>query len=646
MIAVDLDEAAHGAYACSKYLGDVFAGKPERVAGEIRDDAALLASAPKEALIREAVPHGVGDFSAAVGASAAVLPLAGLAIHAGIHEIRDARGQLRDCAGRERRLRDALRVAEALTPVVPETANEAALLRQARKDNGFSRRLALKDLGIGISSALSGAAIALKSSLDIGFKSALAAVQKKFSLLDAAQQGTQIGTAGMVAGAAGTLVLSPLAGLFATTLGISFVRKSASKHRQLKRDVALARQDLQINLALLDASGKEEPRHVRYAEFIRRQADKRIQFFRGFRRWNKAFLLGSGLYAASATTKMAVTAAALAGVGAAASNPVGLGVLLGLGVLGALIMGGASLSFLTGHDRQGRFSRHTGQDHPDVDREFLASLDLYRKPAPEGSPTSDAGLRWSVSGLDTRARCLEALDARKEALRTLLRGAADANGKLPPGDPAHHVWSKLACGLRTGTQFLHTLVTKGDAARARIDARATRLAHRRDLGSGQLDAWLGTPQGHEALLGFVEADLRARAGYLSHKLAVRLDIQERTGIEMPADADDAAKSRLQDLIAFLSEQDGLIERDQAELERCRALLAQADRCRTPFDGAENPDAAAERARFLGNLCEYFGVLSEPEPEAGQGGSSRLLSRTLARDLGRDVKNARGVSTLR
>ena len=66
MIAVDLDEAAHGAYASVKYLADGFGGKPDALAQTLKADASLLVATPKQALMKEIVPSGTTDFAAGV----------------------------------------------------------------------------------------------------------------------------------------------------------------------------------------------------------------------------------------------------------------------------------------------------------------------------------------------------------------------------------------------------------------------------------------------------------------------------------------------------------------------------------------------------------------------------------------------------
>ncbi|MES2830531.1 MAG: hypothetical protein V4695_00895 [Pseudomonadota bacterium] len=644
LVPVDLDEAAHGTYAATKYIVDGASGGPAQIGQQLKQDALLAAVKPKDSLIKDIVPDGVADFSAGVAASVGVLPLAALAIHAGIHEIKDANYQLKSLDRRGKALDDDVAILENLKNVVPDIEEEIARADATRQNIDFAKRLAHTDRGIGVSSVLSGSAIAVKSTMDIGLKTTLVGLQKKFSLLDIAQQGTQIGTAGLVTGAAGTLVLGPLAGIFATTLGVFFVKKSTTKHRQLKTEFALAKQQIAANMALNKTAGMTQAHHATYNEFILRQGEKRISFFKKFGNWNKAFLSGSGLYAASATTKMVVASLALAGVGVAAANPVGLGIILGVGIVGALIMGGASLSFFYGHEKQGRYSKHTSKDHPDVDRELLSSLEFFRVLSPNGKPDPAAALTWSALGLNTRASCLQRLDVRKQSLTTFVAQAAEANGKTPPRDPKNHIWNKWFTGIRTSASYATTLAATLSPAQARLAARDKRMQARRDLGSRQLENWIGSAEGSEALLRFAKNDLDAKTAYLQEKIAVRLDLANQKLPLIPEEPSEDAQAVLEAYTSYLAKQDALIEKDQAELERSQAMLAQIERVQlaeklSPESSEANGMDQAERANLLGNLVEYFGLpASTPENTS----SERTLSKLLTKEIYKDTKEARGV----
>ncbi|HEX4879344.1 MAG TPA: hypothetical protein VFV39_05820, partial [Limnobacter sp.] len=67
-IVIDLDEAAHGAFASSKDLHDVAKGRPEAVVESFKADAAEMAQQPIQYLGNQLTHGGVAEFSTAVGA--------------------------------------------------------------------------------------------------------------------------------------------------------------------------------------------------------------------------------------------------------------------------------------------------------------------------------------------------------------------------------------------------------------------------------------------------------------------------------------------------------------------------------------------------------------------------------------------------
>jgi hypothetical protein len=631
-IAVDLDEAAHGVYASTKYMVDLMSGNPAAISHELQNAATLLATSPRDSLIKDIVPDGAVEFGVGVGAGVGVLPLAALAIHAGIHEMQDANAQLLVLKKKDASIQSGLALTTLLKDIRSDAKAQTTFFHQAKADLDFAKTLAHNDMGIGATSFLSGSVIALKAGTDIAVKTTLVGLEKKFTLLDIAQQGTQIGLAGLVTGAAGTLVLGPLAGIFATGLGVYFVRKATSKRAQLKRDFVLAKQHISSSLHTLNLTGESKARHEIYAKFIERQGVKRIDFFKRFGRWNKSFLAGAGLYAATATTKLVVVSLALAGIGALASNPVGLGVLLGVGIVGSLIMGVSSLAFFSGHGKQGRYSKQTSNEHAGVDRDFLASLDLVKEVG-EGRPIDQKGaIDWLTRGLDARSACLQWLDVRKQGIHEFVKLAAESSKKLPPNSPKNHLWGKWWSGARTAASYASTLATTANAGEARQAARITRMNVRRDLGSRQVENWLGDNSGETAFFQFASKDLSAKADYLTLKLKNRFDMVDQSSPNLPEVAHKESADILNAYIRHLANQDAAMEKDQAELELCRALLDQ-------IDTASRVTNDEHRSRLMKNLGDYFGAPATLPKDVS---AERLISKVMVRELKKDVKEARGV----
>ncbi|MFN7835005.1 MAG: hypothetical protein ACK5NY_04325 [Burkholderiaceae bacterium] len=651
VIAVDLDEAAHALYAVSRYVTDVIQNGPSSLPQAVRDDAQALGENPLHAFRNEMLPHGVADFVAAVTASLGVLPLAGLAISAGVHEIQHAAAALKKLGKTEAQLREKQIILERLGNTLLTSGYAKELRAQARKDLSFAKKLARSDFGIGLSSALSGTAIAAKSIIDLVVNAAAVALTKKFIVTDMVNQYAGIGLAATISGAAGTLVFGPLAGVFAASLGVFFVRKSTAKLSQLRQDFKSTQADLRW---LLGPTEQNDPVAKAYKAFIEKQGKKRISFFKRFSRWNKVFMTGSGLYAASATTKMVVASVALAGIGALSITPVGWA-LLGVGIVGAVVMGVGSLMFFKGHPIQGRYSGHTAADHSSIDREFLASLDRLPMSVEK---TPQAAFDAATVGFNLRAQCLQWLDTRKKALEVFIKKAAVANdklppvfankaavakGKRPPRHPQVHVWHKLFCLARVGYRYSVVLAATFSHKQAVERSRSERMSSRRDLGSRHIEAWIETEEGLTALLELAEKDLNAKAVYLEKKLQVRLKVfAESSVVVSGASVSDLSYQAYRQL---MSEQDEGVERDQANYEKCRTLLKKVEvfksslAASSPANSSTAANSLNARQQLLRGIGEYFGMSVQVSPDVSP---SRLLSKLLAKDLYKDIKNCRGI----
>ncbi len=452
-IAVDLDEAAHGAFAVIKHLKDVAQGNPERVVKSFEHTAADWGTSPTQYLGKELTESGVAEFASSVGAAGFLLPLAGMAVKAGIEEWQHGNHQLRQLKTLRDGQNDALGSLVAAEHVLPGKPMQARIQAQEIRLEKTQQALkeAQKTKQIGFASAASGLSIGLKASSDIALKASLGikgAVTGKgfFALNETAQVGTAAAGAAVGLGVAGTLVLGPAAGFFATALGAFFTKKTLTKLKQLRSDFEILKSDIRAHA--IARSDQANPQAIALNHFLMRQGEKRIGFFQHFSRWNKAFMVGSGLYACSAATKAVVAGLAIGGVAAAASNPIGLAVISAVGIFGSVAMGIASLSFFRGHGKQSKYSNATAADHEWVDRQLMTDLHGIR-PTAHIPPTLEAVLNGATlapsshPGFDMAGACLKYLDTSKAALKEFLGHAADAEKKHSPLDKNITWWKQI-----------------------------------------------------------------------------------------------------------------------------------------------------------------------------------------------------------
>lgn len=622
LLMVDLDEAAHGVFASVKQTLPLFKGEG---VGEIEqsfaEQAAQLSQAPFEWMAQDIPSAGAGDFGAALGAATLVAPLALIAVKAGVHETRDALRIRRELTARMTRHQDQAESLSSLLPATPgatpptllEARHQVAL--QAAKDDRFAARLNRLRLGIGVSSAASGATIFIKTALDVVLKSSLVASAKKLNVVQFVADHGLAATAVTAAGVAGTLVLGPLAGAFATALGVFFARKSALRHRAFRQDRARVQGFLHTADAQQRASGRTSPAFRKYQHYIERKLGERARFYRVFKRWNFSFLGGSSLYAASALTKAALGIAALAGAGALISNPVGWGILLGVGVVGAVMMGVSSWQFLFGHPRNERYERYARDDHPDLDRHFLAGLDLMPAPADEAP--------WA--GVELRARLFQKLDRQADALDRLKRRMATQLNKKPETRAADVVPDLLARAraLASGVAvFLRT----GQVREAAVSARREWSRRTPQLNEPAVADWLSSESAARAWGRFALRQLEAERRYLERKLAYRLSLHERLPDWQPQPGDSEEKYSTA-LAKFLSDLDAGAERDQAQLERIRLFYS------SPRDPVRDD-------RFLLSLLS--GVKPDSLDALDAPSIRRELAVTLLRDMPRRLRDTKGM----
>jgi hypothetical protein len=649
-VVIDLDEAVHGVYASTKYLISALKGNPQHILDEFNRDAHELANTTLTSLRDELVPHGIGEFAASVGVSAIMLPLAYMAAKAGLEEMHHASHEIKDLKRHQSKLEGIQSNLETMNKILESNYlkteakvvdSKASVLQRAVKQSK-------RDWKIGLCSFGSGLSIGTKALSDIGLKVSLG-VQGLLTgkgFLGASQvisASTPTALVTTVLGAASTFVLGPLAGLFATGLGAYFTRKSSSKKNQLRTDFGVAARQLEIDpkTGKANASSTETntegtesspPQNTdeafnTYKEFIGRQGKRRIGFFKGFTRWNKAFMIGSGLYAASATTKAVVAGLALGGIAAAASNPIGLGIITAVGTIGALGMGIASYCFITGHGKQGKYAKHTAGDDKLVDRDLLVRAQTH---------ALDENVIDIKKQVKLASACLTRLNARKDAIRTFLNAAAKS--------------SKNKKGVNKISPFLLTTDGKKTDGAKTDKAQQLTLWKRlqgRALNVKNVEAYIGTnynqtsttapssaaPEKTVSVLDFANKDLEAEKILLDAQLkAIKTLITravEAKPIENPAPTETIKTEDVHAFVAYTEEE--LIGK-QTELNN------RLTKTNELLETIKNKEKDTNTKTSL--LLEHWGV--QVPNGADNKKINHLLAEYLFKQVDKDTRNARGV----
>lgn len=579
VLPIDLDEAVHGAYAVAQQA--IKANNKSR-----HDSINEPTDTPLHALGSEAIPVGVADVAVNLATAGVMVPLAALAIKAGIHEIQQA-NQLEQHLQHKKQLHleqlNAKHLSHAQRNATQNTVN---LVENSIKDNHLAKK-------VGLSSLSSGVAIALKGILDIGItigtgiKGALTAAgffNGATVLTNSATSLSVLGGLSLV----GNIVLAPLTGAFATALGWFITQKTRFQLRHQKIDGGGANIWLKqwLTQKTIQQEDVTESQKV-YQKFIERQHLKRTHFFKRFKKWNQTFLIGSGLYTASAVTKAVVLGVTLGGIGFALSTPTGWA-LLGIGLAGALIMGIGSIAFLRGHDKQSRYANHRHTNHPDIDRHCLAAASLID----------------TEKTLTSAAKTLEYLDGKKDFLKCILKKSAEFSGTFEPGNTQRSWLNKL---------------------------------RKRWLTRDNVQQFLETEAGVRLLKNEFQNLLNKKTAHLESKLTLQETLNKDllqqleenkaafTEIEPPfaeIEHENEKFSQLKTVIQRCTDRDLSHNKDQSQLENTRALILQLNN--QNFENLPWNLLAAEL-----NLNNNIG-------------NAQAFVKHLLKDCKKDIKHARGI----
>ncbi|WP_268741283.1 type III secretion system effector XopK [Xanthomonas phaseoli] len=324
------------------------------------------------ALAEEGAPAGAFDLAMSLGISGTMLPLSSLAIYAAYKETREVAEQRTHLRQQERRLRlEQAALQSSLGTAAPAGAANAHAhaLSEAIETNAYLQRRNARDGAIAATSMASAGVIFTKAASELGIQGGLAIASKSANAAGLVGHSAAAAGAASAAGIAGSFVLAPLASVAATALGGTFLHQSRRERTRVAVDVG------RVQRFLHDLEpGELSPGAQRYQYFVSTKLGKYDRFAHRFNQWNKGFVVGGITYTASTLTKVGVSAAVVAGATVAA--PVGTGLIIGAGLLGAATMGVGSHQFLLAHGKQKRYRRYQTEDVPGVDRALLAVADL------------------------------------------------------------------------------------------------------------------------------------------------------------------------------------------------------------------------------------------------------------------------------
>lgn len=403
LAVIDAEEVGSYVVAAAKYFTDPLHGVAEK-AGEFATDgphgdgggsaggsgstegaqghgaAAEAAEHPgrMHAFAEDGTPGGVGDLAATLALGGAMLPLSAVAIHAGYRELREVAEQRKELRAQKEGL---LQQREVLAPFLERGRMPSAgharshAIGQAIDDLAYQQHLNRHDGRVAAATLTSAGLVFAKTAVETSAHTGLAIGAGSANAAGLVAHSAAVAGAASAVGIAGGYVLGPAASVMASVVGGVFLHQSHVEKRRFRADFSRV-SDFLAGVDARRLGGDAQ----RYHDFLKTKFDQRKRFVNGFHNWNKGFVIGGVTYTASTAAKVGLGIAAIAG--ASVAGPVGLALLIGAGLLGALTMGVGSHQFFLTHGKVKRYRNYERSDAPGIDRAFLAMADLLRAAAP------------------------------------------------------------------------------------------------------------------------------------------------------------------------------------------------------------------------------------------------------------------------
>ncbi|WP_155521898.1 type III secretion system effector XopK [Xanthomonas translucens] len=374
-------------------------------------------------LAEQGAPDGTFELALNLSISGAMLPLSGLAIYAAYKETREVSEQRSALRQRSQQLqseRALLQPALESGPLAAAAGTAIHALNDAIETVAYHQQRNNRDGHIALTSMASASVISAKATEGLALQGGLAIGAKSTTATGLIGHSAAAAGAASAASISSTFVLAPLASVAAVGLGGAFLHQSRKEKTRIVADVARVERFLQQ----LEPS-ELSPDAQRYQHFLSTKLEQRSSFAGSFNAWNKGFVAGGATYTASTLAKTGLSAAVLLG-GATVTGPVGTGLIVGAGLLGAATMGVGGHQFLLAHGRQKRYRNYETSDTPGADRALLAVADLL--PAAEAA----AAASQDPASQDP-ARLRSALPAsepdRETPAQTVVEGSAGERRK-------------------------------------------------------------------------------------------------------------------------------------------------------------------------------------------------------------------------
>lgn len=604
-MVIDIDDGVVASYNLVKSAGSWSSQTgASQVVRAFGGGTARLSDTPSSWLQAESGALGsVPNMALGVGAAAAMVPFAGLSIRSGTNAVRRARkrhGALKQVRAATQQELGSLATGAAPAGSSVQVADRPAvhIAEQSLHALDTALRHNRYDGTIGMSYLATGGLTLARSAEDTAVLGVgLSAVHNPAFAVAAAPALSMMAS---VAGIIGTFALTPLAAAFSVVLGSVVFHQARRTGKELQAADRLFQRTAAIRKAVAALP------HQAYHALIECKLRARLRFATRLKRWAAGYLTGTTLWALATAGKVLLGAAALVGLAAVLTNPVGLALITVVAVAGGVAMTLGSWQFIRLRGKNLRQQSYRLQESPFLSRKLdaLHTACCLRSGAAADAPPGvligeEAALRAAlydfVRERDRLRQCLLHRIAHESGKsRRWERRSDDAPVELPAPTRPRRRLNDLGAALGCAHVWLRHVVAGGGLAAARA-ATLQRYAQRsEELTTTGLASWLehadeAQDAGNllrECLLGV----LRAQKEYLDAKLTRTRSICDGALQQMSAPARklfaellrerQADEARLNHIARLLAEDGGSLRSLEGEF-----LRAQETDSASPAEGS-------------------------------------------------------------
>jgi hypothetical protein len=266
-----------------------------------------------------------------------------------------------------------------------------------------------------------------------------------------------------------------------------------------------------------------------YQRDLQTKLNQRDTFYQKSEKWNSNFLRWSILYGLGAIAKTAIAVAGLAGAVAVAANPVGAGILVGVGIVGAVAVCACYQHHFIAQRKLARYNR-THND-PILDKEFLEHVERgHHNGITKGFELRAQFYSLARHGENRRQDLLEQAAMHEQKFYRRVQYSTDANYSAGARVRITEFCRDLMPRFHACAAMIGTFLLTGKTQKAKEQRREVWSERCPRLTTFRLENWLRKPASFGSQANFMLQGIRDQSDYLEKKIRVRFEIYKEAGL--------------------------------------------------------------------------------------------------------------------